>query len=240
MPRCSAKITVAMSPKRPQPIADAIVPATKAAKAPAAQPLHRIAFGSCATQARPQPIWDAVVATRPELTFLLGDNIYADTLDMNVMRAKYAKLAAMPGFQLLRKTCPIFATWDDHDLGANDAGGEYPKKDESQKIFLDFFGDPADSPRRHRPGVYDAKVFGPEGKRVQVIMLDTRYFRSPLKRKDRARVAIRMKATLTRRPQFSATPSGGGSTNSSAFRPRSGFWFPAFRSSLKTTASRNG
>ena len=76
------------------------------------------------------------------------------------------------------QTCPILATWDDHDLGANDAGGDYPKKDESQKIFLDFFGDPADSPRRHRPGVYDAKVFGPEGKRVQVILLDTRYFRS--------------------------------------------------------------
>ena len=172
---------LADTPKAARPIGEAIVPAAKAAVPPAALPLSRIAFGSCATQARPQPIWDAVVATRPELTLLLGDNIYGDTLDMDVMRAKYAKLAAMPGFQLLRKTCPILATWDDHDLGANDAGGDYPKKDESQKVFLDFFGDPADSPRRHRPGVYDAKVFGPEGKRVQVIMLDTRYFRSPLK-----------------------------------------------------------
>jgi alkaline phosphatase D len=175
---------VADVPKAAGPIGDAIVPAAKTERAPAAQPLRRIAFGSCATQARPQPIWDAVVATHPELTLLLGDNIYGDTLDMNVMRAKYARLAAMPGFQLLRKTCPIFATWDDHDLGANDAGGDYPKKDESQQIFLDFFGDPADSPRRHRPGVYDAKVYGPEGERVQVIMLDTRYFRSPLKRKE--------------------------------------------------------
>jgi alkaline phosphatase D len=166
------------------PIGEMIVPTPKKAPAITAQsPLQRIAFGSCATQARPQPIWNAVVAAKPELTLLLGDNIYGDTLDMDVMRAKYAKLAAMPGFQLLRKTCPIFATWDDHDLGANDAGGDYPKKDESQKIFLDFFGDLSDSPRRHRPGVYDAKVYGPQGKRVQVIMLDTRYFRSPLKRK---------------------------------------------------------
>src|SRR5262245_44080935 len=31
------------------------------------KPLSRIAFGSCAEQHRPQPIWDAVVATRPEL-----------------------------------------------------------------------------------------------------------------------------------------------------------------------------
>ena len=143
-----------------------------------AGPLARIAFGSCATQERPQPIWDAVLASRPQLLLLLGDNIYADTKDMDVMRRKYAKLAAMPGFRAIREACPILATWDDHDLGTNDAGSDYPMKDQSQKIFLDFFGDPADSPRRSRPGVYDAHVFGPEGKRVQVIMLDTRYFRS--------------------------------------------------------------
>ena len=59
--------------------------------------VSRIAFGSCATQARPQPIWDAVAATRPELLLMLGDNIYADTEDMDVMRAKYARLAKQPG-----------------------------------------------------------------------------------------------------------------------------------------------
>ena len=150
----------------------------------AEEPLSRIAFGSCATQARPQPIWAAVAAANPQLLLLMGDNIYADTTDMKVMRAKYARFAAMPGFQKLRATVPILATWDDHDLGVNDGGSDYPKKDESQKEFLDFFGDAPDSPRRHRKGVYDAKVFGPEGKRVQVIMLDTRYFRSsPLKKK---------------------------------------------------------
>src|SRR5262245_53217116 len=89
----------------------------------------------------------------------------------------------MPGFQAIRRACPILATWDDHDLGANDAGSDYPRKEESQRIFLDFFGDAVDSPRRYRPGVYDARVFGPEGRRLQVILLDTRYFRtSPLKR----------------------------------------------------------
>ncbi|MFO0907424.1 MAG: alkaline phosphatase D family protein [Isosphaeraceae bacterium] len=146
--------------------------------------LQRIAFGSCATQERPQPIWDAVNAAKPDLLLLLGDNIYADTENMDVMRAKYAKLAAKPGFQTLRARVPILATWDDHDLGVNDGGSDYPRKVESQQIFLDFFGDRPDSPRRKREGVYDAFVFGPEGRRVQVIMLDTRYFRSsPLKRK---------------------------------------------------------
>lgn len=155
-----------------------------------AGPLSRIAFGSCASQERPQPIWDAVLASRPQLLLLLGDNIYADTKDMDVMRRKYARLAAMPGFRAIRQACPILATWDDHDLGANDAGSDYPMKVESQKLFLDFFGDAPDSPRRKRPGVYDAHVFGPEGKRVQVILLDTRYFRtSPLKRDPKALLA---------------------------------------------------
>jgi alkaline phosphatase D len=152
------------------------------ADGPAAEAtLSRIAFGSCAKQDQPQPIWDAVVAARPQLFILLGDNIYADTDDMTVLRAKYQVLANQPGFKLLKQTCPLLATWDDHDYGANDAGGEYPKKAESQQVFLDFFGAPASDPRRTRPGVYNAQTFGPPGRRVQVILLDLRYFRSPLK-----------------------------------------------------------
>lgn len=143
-------------------------------------PLNRIAFGSCVRQERPQPIWDAVVETSPELFLFLGDNIYADTEDMEVMRAKYRQLGENPGFRKLRETCPILATWDDHDYGANDAGADYPKKRESQQIFLDFFGVPQDSPRRQRAGVYHSQVFGPAGRRVQVILLDARYHRSPL------------------------------------------------------------
>src|SRR5262245_18100547 len=102
---------------------------------------------------------------------------------MDVTRAKYQKLADLPGWQKLLRTCPVFATWDDHDYGGNDVGAEYPKKDESQQVFLDFFKEPKDSPRRQRPGVYDARVYGPPGKRVQVILLDTRYFRSKLKKR---------------------------------------------------------
>jgi alkaline phosphatase D len=153
--------------------------------ADADRPLQRIAFGSCAHQDKPQPIWDAIAAVRPDLFLFIGDNIYADTQDMEVMKAKYQKLAEVPGYQKLLKTCPVLATWDDHDYGANDAGADYPKKVESQQLFLDFFGEPTGSPRRKRQGVYDARVFGPPGKRVQVILLDTRYHRSPLKKREK-------------------------------------------------------
>ncbi len=144
-------------------------------------PVTRIAFGSCVRQDLPQPIWDAIADNDPELFLFLGDNIYGDTEDMNLLRAKYQMLADQPGYQKLQAKSRILGTWDDHDYGANDAGSEYPKKRESQQIFLDFFNVPADSPRRKQEGVYHAQVFGPVGKRVQIILLDARYHRSPLK-----------------------------------------------------------
>lgn len=142
--------------------------------------LTRIAFGSCAKESQPQPIWDAVLAARPELFVFLGDNVYGDTRDMPELRAKYERLAAVDGFRRLRATVPVVATWDDHDFGENDAGGDYPMKEQSRQIFLDFWGEPGDSPRRSRDGVYTSYSFGPEGRRVQLILLDLRYNRTPI------------------------------------------------------------
>ena len=41
-------------------------------------PFSRIAFGSCADQVKPQPIWDAILAYQPELFIFAGDNVYGD------------------------------------------------------------------------------------------------------------------------------------------------------------------
>lgn len=142
--------------------------------------LSRIAFGCCADQDRPQPVWEPVLARQNDLFIFLGDNIYADTRDVAVMKAKYAKLAAIPGFKRLRETTPLVAMWDDHDFGENDAGGDYPMKEESRKIFLDFWAEPADSPRRERDGIYASYVFGQPGARVQVILPDLRFNRTAM------------------------------------------------------------
>jgi alkaline phosphatase D len=128
-----------------------------------------------------------IAAAKPQLLLLLGDNIYADLdksrkVTPDVIREKYDLLAKVPGYQKLKALCPIQATWDDHDFGKNDAGAEFPLKDESQKLFLDFFGAKPDDPRRTRKGVYGGAVYGPPGKRVQVLMLDTRYHRSAPKK----------------------------------------------------------
>jgi alkaline phosphatase D len=84
----------------------------------------------------------------------------------------------------VRQTIPHLALWDDHDYGVNDAGAEFPSRAEAQQEFLSFWQVPADDPRRSREGLYHAQLFGPPGRRVQVIVLDGRYFRSPLKPTD--------------------------------------------------------
>ena len=142
--------------------------------------LARIGFGSCAEASRPQPVWDAIHERQFDLFVFLGDNIYGDTRDMSVLKAKYAELAAQPGFARLRAETPVLAIWDDHDFGEDDAGGDYPRKEESRRMFLDFWDVPAGSPRRQRDGVYGSCVFGPPGRRVQVILPDLRYNRTPL------------------------------------------------------------
>lgn len=142
--------------------------------------LTRIAFGSCAHQDKEQPIWDRVLAWKPELFVFLGDNIYGDTEDMAVMRAKYDRFAAKPGVRALRASTPCIATWDDHDYGVNDGGSEYPKKAESKALFLDFWGEPDDGFRRSHDGIYTSYFFGPKGRRVQIILPDNRTFRTPL------------------------------------------------------------
>lgn len=149
----------------------------------AEEPLSRIAFGSCADEKRKaQPIWEAINRLQPQLFIFAGDNVYADSGDPAVLRATYDKMAAVPGFATLRATCPILATWDDHDYGLNDGGVEWEGKQAAKDAFMEFFQTPADSPLHQRAGIYDAKVFGPEGQRVQVILLDTRWFRGPLER----------------------------------------------------------
>ncbi len=142
--------------------------------------LEKIAFGSCQSQDKPILALNRIIKESPDLFIYLGDNIYGDTEDMKVLATKYSKLCARGSFIKLTQTCPVIATWDDHDYGANDAGREYSQKENSKKLFLEFWNEPKDSERYKRKGVYTSYTIGPEGKKTQIILLDTRTFRSPL------------------------------------------------------------
>lgn len=148
--------------------------------------LRSIALGSCIDQTKPQPIWDAVLAARPDLFIFGGDNVYASEPPWSLARLQqaYAMQAQVPGFARLRTSLPHLAIWDDHDYGVNDGGVEFVHKQASKSAFLDFWNIAADDPRRTRDGLQHTQFFGPPGRRVQVILLDTRWARSPLKASD--------------------------------------------------------
>ncbi|MEO1236823.1 MAG: alkaline phosphatase D family protein, partial [Planctomycetota bacterium] len=139
-----------------------------------------------------QTIWPSILAQDPDLFLFIGDNVYVDIPDIPTkpedFREKYDQLAAQPGWQKLSAAVPVLATWDDHDYGLNDAGKEFELKDVAQQAFAEFFDFPEDAPIRSQQGVYHARTFGPEGRRVQVILLDTRYHRDPLTRNPAGRV----------------------------------------------------
>ncbi len=78
----------------------------------------------------------------------------------------------------------MFPVWDDHDFGKNDAGGDFEWKTVAAEQFFKFWGMYPERPVEQ--GLYAKRLFGPEGRRLQIILLDTRTFRSPLKQKSAA------------------------------------------------------
>jgi alkaline phosphatase D len=146
----------------------------------------RISFGSCADHERPQPILREIIARSPDLFVYLGDNIYGDTEDMQVLREKYQLLADKAEFRALRRACPTLAIWDDHDYGVNDGGRHYPMKAESREVFLDFWQEPADSARRSHPGIYHEHQFSNGERTLQLLLLDTRTFRDDIRPRQEA------------------------------------------------------
>ena len=116
--------------------------------------VSNLAFGSC-LKTPDHPMLDRALTLPMEVFVLMGDNIYADTQDMAVMRAHYDALKASRFFRELRRRVPVLATGDDHDFGANDVGANYPKRRESQEEFLRWLDEPADSPRRYPPRPVD-------------------------------------------------------------------------------------
>ncbi|MCC9166246.1 alkaline phosphatase D family protein [Pontibacter harenae] len=139
-----------------------------------------IAFGSCNNQDELQPLWPAIIATQPDLWVWLGDNIYADTKDMQVMKKKYEKQLQHKPYQQLLSTTPITGTWDDHDFGYDNSDRRFDKKAESQRLFLDFMGEPRDAPIRKQEGTYRSYTLGAGEHKIKIFLLDVRYFKDPL------------------------------------------------------------
>lgn len=146
------------------------------------QTLETIAIGSCNRQELPQHIWNSIANHQPDLWIWMGDNIYGDTDDMSLMKAKYDQQKQGEEYTAFREKTRVIGIWDDHDFGKNDAGGEYEFKDESRDLMFEFLDLPKESPAWKRKAGYQSYTYGEKGKKVKVILLDARYFRDTLDR----------------------------------------------------------
>ncbi len=146
--------------------------------------ISRVVFGSCANPTRDMSIFKTMSQAQPDLFLYIGDNVYAeseaDDPDLKSLKAAYRTLADNQAFSALVSSVPTMVSWDDHDYGLNDAGGDWSHKASSEALYEHVWS--ANDERSDRDGIYYAAISGPPGQRVQVIMLDTRYFRTPLKK----------------------------------------------------------
>jgi len=142
--------------------------------------LTRIAIGSCSEETAPITILNQVIADQPDLFLYIGDNVYGDAysgdMRLSELRQAYADMAENPDFQALWSTVPTLAVWDDHDFGLNDAGGDFSGKEFAERLFERFWRIDPNDESAQRPGVHAAYSYEPDGQRVQIIMLDTRFF----------------------------------------------------------------
>lgn len=146
--------------------------------------ISKIAIGSCAQTDKDQTIFNTIASQEPDIFLYIGDNVYATTEKddprLSSLKQAYRLLAQSDAFEQLRKQVPVLPTWDDHDFGLSDAGGDWPHKAQSEALFEYVWAIPKQAPSRQRRGIYHSQLIGQKNTQIQIIMLDTRFFRTPL------------------------------------------------------------
>ena len=145
-----------------------------------AEIVYKLGIGSCVDQDYPTPAWASLEKESINSFFFLGDNIYGDVPSgrLDNVKLSYKKLNdQMPTWL---KNTEKLVIWDDHDYGLNDAGANYIYKAESQQIYNDAWNIDQNDLRRSREGIYFSELKDIAGKKILIVGLDTRYFRSNL------------------------------------------------------------
>jgi len=150
--------------------------------APAALSPLRVAFGSCVGQRGylAAAAFGEMAARRNfDLLLMIGDNHYGDTTDPALLRDHYHMHRTVGGFTSVIREIPTYAIWDDHDFGPNNSDGTTAGKEDSMRVFREWWANPAYG-EPDNPGCYFQ--FSRPG--VDFFMLDVRYHRTPNKTPD--------------------------------------------------------
>jgi len=140
----------------------------------------RIAFGSCAMSDREPLIFGPVAKSGADLWIWMGDIIYGDTQNIDVLKAKYTRTRSNSFYAKLLQAMPVIGIWDDHDYGMNDGNKTYPLRVQSKKLLLSFLDVPPSNPAWAREGAYQSYTLGKKDRQIKVLLLDCRYFQDVL------------------------------------------------------------
>lgn len=140
------------------------------------QPL-RVAFGSCVGQrgySNAAAFGEMAARRNFDVLLMLGDNHYGDTTDPALLRDFYFMQRTVDGFTRLIRETPTYAIWDDHDFGPNNSDGTTKGKEDSLRVFRQWWANPAYGEPEH-PGCWFRFHRGG----IDFFMLDSRYHRTP-------------------------------------------------------------
>ena len=119
---------------------------------------------------------DMATRTNVDLLFMLGDNHYANTNDIDVQRRFYADQRRQSGWRDLTSRVPTYAIWDDHDYGPDNSDATLKGKEFSLHAFREHWANPYYG-ETNNPGTYSRFSHA----NIDFFLLDVRYHRSPNK-----------------------------------------------------------
>ena len=174
-----------------------------------------ISYGSCPRyQQDPiQNIWQGIEKNAPDLFFWIGDNVYGDTFDPEILAECYRYQRMIPNSRNFLASTPQLAIWDDHDYALNNHNRTNPIKEESLVVFKRYFANPSYG-LPDTPGVFFKYHYGG----VDFFFLDVRYHRDPNTQPDspekthlgKGQLAWLKKELLASDTPFKVLISGGG------------------------------
>lgn len=135
----------------------------------------RVAVTSCLRAEFPhKSSWYLLAAQHPALLLLLGDNVYVDSTNPDRIWRRNIRQRSVPEFAAVARSTPVYAMWDDHDYGANDADRTLRGKKAALKAFRQLWPNPS-AGTDDTPGAFYNFSWGD----VDFFVLDGRYHRSP-------------------------------------------------------------
>ncbi len=136
----------------------------------------RIAFGSGSKwqDDRVQPIWSWVEHYDPDIMFWIGDNIYGDALDPDILREEYRRQREITALQPILHNTSHLALWDDHDYGLNNHDRTNPVKEGAYEVFREYWANPSFG-LPDLKGIFFKYTWG----KIDFFFLDGRWYRDP-------------------------------------------------------------